>query len=137
MKKILFLLGLIFISFNVYAYASFENKGEWMEWRSTQTCSSVSNVVVATGTVYIADIIVSSSGANSFLQISNSSTTTSMVNRSTSVAYDVSSSGVIYPYRTSLTQGLNFTKTGNSCVRIYWEWYTIPNGKYSEGKHRP
>ena len=137
MKKLFYILCLLFSA--SLSHAAFNNNyGIWNEWRSTETCSSVSNLIIATGTVFVAEVIVTSGSAGSFLTLSNSSTTLPIVTRTTSTARDVSSAGITYPVRTTFKQGLNFTKTGAACVRIHWEWYMeVPTGKENEGKHIP
>lgn len=136
MKKLLFAFA--FVLCVGKARAEFNVHNFYYEFRSTQTCSAVANIVVATGSVFVSNISISSgSSSGSFLTLSNSSTTTPMVTRTTSTVYDVSSVSNNYSLNTTFKDGLNFTKTGSACVRINWEWYNVPKGKEGEGKHRP
>lgn len=136
MKKLLFIICFILLS-GSFAHANFDNNiSVWHEWRSTQTCASVSNILVATGPVFLAEVVVTSASATSLFVFSNSSTTADIA-KTTSTFYDATTSGTVYRTATTLSNGFVFTKTGSACVRFNWDWHAIQRGRESEGKHRP
>lgn len=136
MRKILFTLCLFFGT--KFCYADFNAMGQFYEWRSTQTCSAVTNFLVSTGPIFLANVIISSPVAGSQFTFINSSTTDVGVARSTSLPYmsDFKTT-VPYPINTTLTNGFVFSTLGTSCVRFNWDYHSPPRGFEAIGKHKP
>lgn len=125
MKKLL--LALIVFMCAGMLEASFSNQNMKV-WRASETSTADTNVLIATGVIYVYKVEVpSGSVTGSTFQYFNSSTTDLSVTRSTSIVYDVDTTDSDFEIGTILNDGLLYTKTGTSSVRILWDWYIGPN----------
>lgn len=123
MKKIVLFFGILFL-FKSYLFAVYLK--DFQSWRTTETCTADTNVLVATGVIALKDMTVSSgtavAGASTFLFF-NSSHTNLIIERSSSVPYDIDTA-YPYPYEfyVVLSSGFAYTKTGTGCISCKWDW---------------
>lgn len=123
MKKYFF-VGLFFLGLADYLRADGTFPPDHF-WRSSATCSAQTDVSIATGIIRIERIIVTSgtTGVGSFEFYNASAAVAVGVVRSTSIYYNVENTEDWFIVRKVLSRGLRYTKTGNSCVEILWDWY--------------
>ena len=124
----LFLLGVLMVA-SILTRVSAE---EYTEWRSTQIVSAGTNLVIATGAIYLYDITVTSAADGSTFRFFNS--TAAPIVTSTSTLYDTGTKGITYPIGKKLSKGFMYTTTGLSQLDIRWDWIlSIPSGQETRG----
>ena len=130
MKKIL-IIGLLLIFTSI---ANAYQVGQFQAFRSSETGTADSNVLISTGSIFVPVIEVSSAAPNSTLTLFNSTSTDVGVSRSTSTAYHLDVERTIIVSE-EYSRGLLYTTTGTAKIRILWDYIiTVPKG--FEGKSR-
>ena len=125
MKKILLIAFVLMSATKVFASV---NAREYKLWRSSETAATATNVLIATGNIFVHDILVTSGTTVSALfTYFNSSTTDLGVPRSTSSTFDIDTTGDYFVVDDLLSAGFLFTKTGTGHLRIRWDWLIGPN----------
>ena len=133
-KKILLIAVVLIGSTKVYG-ASYDTQFE--DWRSTASFATVfTNTLIATGTIYV-DMITVTSGSvsDSQLILWDSTSTHFGASRSTfSAVYDLKTSGVSYNVKKTFFKGFGINKTGLSSIDIKWQYpYSVPVGNEKLG----
>ena len=119
MKKIILTLSLLFLAaINLHAYNTTDS---YRTWRSTEISGAFTNFLVATGAIVLADITVTS-GSILPATFRYFNSTGQSVHTSTSIFYDTDTTGDIFPLEEGLSNGFSFTTTGNSLIRVRWDW---------------
>lgn len=109
-------------------------KREFEQFRSTAPSGPASFFLVATGTVFLSEILVTSGVPNSTFRFFNGTSPVTIT--STGPVYDTQSSGSWFPVNQWLTNGFMFTTTGNSILDVKWDWYlTAPVGQNTKGRY--
>ena len=93
-------------------------------WRSSETCSAETAVLVTTGIIRVLDIQTTSGSvtASTFRYFNSTSAAFDLVN-STSIIHDITSRlNPPLSLDEILDDGFLYTKTGTACIRIRWRW---------------
>lgn len=123
MKK--YVLVVLMILACGYVHARGESKFE--RWRSSEGCGAFTNILVATGAVYVKDVTVTS-GTLIIAEFTYYNSSSTGLNVSTSTVYDVNDTGNVFLLDEVLKYGFAYTKSGASgCIRVRWDWYIAPN----------
>lgn len=122
------IFGILFVCLFVKKGIAFDREMIWKDWRSSETTSAETDVSIATGNIYMKDVIVAS-GTAGFGQIqffNSSGTVADGVSRTSSTVYEIDTAGDIFPIDQIYSKGLRYTKTGVSAIVIRWDWVTLP-----------
>ena len=134
MKRVFLVIGFLFVS-AVARADSYQDQYE--TWRTTLAVSpSGVQVMVATGVIYVDEVIVSSGsgGFSSFILFNASGTAAGQTTTTMTHTTDSSSTGDIFPIKRSFTRGFGYFTTGTSLLDIKWQYpYAVPNGKENLG----
>jgi len=134
MKTFIMLMATTLLTMTVGDIGSADDK--YHQWRTSETITSDTDVLIATGVIFVKDVVVAS-GTSSVAQLQLFNTTGTVaggVSRSSSAIYDVSSKNFPIPIEQIYTKGLRYTKTGNSTIAIRWDWVlTVPKGQENRG----
>jgi len=132
MKKVLLALSLVFLSIGFIQARS--EGGRFEIWRSTENEGPIDHVPVATGSIYVARIVVTSGTTGSIFQLYNSSSTDPGVDRSTSAEYSAATA-IVYPFNRVYERGLAWTIDGGATIEIHWDWINnAPAGQENRGR---
>lgn len=136
MKKIIGLLVLLFLICIEKGFA-YEMDTVWKAWRSSETTTVETDVLIATGNIHFKDVTVASGTITGTAQIqffNSTGTIAGGVSRSSSTVYNIENTGDRFEINQVYNEGLRYTKTGISAVVIKWDWVSsIPMGKERTG----
>ena len=129
MKKWIVAVGLTFMVGLVHAKTP-----NFDDWRSTETCTADASILVATGPIYLADLVVTSAAATGITSFTYFNSSATNIHLSTSVYYDTNLTGDSFSLGETLKYGFSYTTTGTSCIRVRWNWMQGYNpGQQSRG----
>ena len=131
MKNVVFTIVLVLSCGYVHA----REELKYNNWRSTEIVGAATNVLVATGTIYLKDIqITSGTVTTGTFQYFTATNTIVDVTRSSSIVYDVDSIEPTIPLDELLPGGFFYTTTGSVQIRVRWDWpYGAPSNQVSRG----
>ena len=133
MKKIfgLFLFFTVCSAMNVFA-----DTGRYHAWRTSETCTADTMVLLATGTIRLFDVQVTSSAPSyASFTIFKSSMTDFTIVHSTSIAHNITNrADPVLIFDEIIGFGMVYTKTQSGCIKIRWDWEISPNpSQYNKG----
>lgn len=105
----------------------------WHLWRSSETGTADTNVLVASGAVFLRALVVVEAGVASTFRYFNSENC--IVKKSSSIVYVTVNTGDIYPLEDYLSKGFCYTTAGTAKIRLIWDWYSLPQrGQLDKGR---
>ena len=134
MKKLLF--SLLFVWMVGVATAQTDRHGSPRPavWRSSATTTADTNVFIASDTIHFHGVTISSPAANSWIEIYNASTATTLTTPFTRIDL-TNNANPDRQYDVLFSSGLSYEKFGNAAITILWDWLITPTvGRENVGK---